>query len=100
MRIGISICSNYRVGDPREGARNMIERARAARYADLDSLFVGDHHITGTAYFQNNAILGRLLAEWGGRHRAWTVHYAVRYRGRCSAERGHGCRPEKARAHV
>lgn len=67
MRIGISICSNYRVDDPREGARNMIERARAARYADLDSLFVGDHHITGTAYYQNNAILGRLLAEWGNK---------------------------------
>ena len=67
MRVGISICSNYRVDDPREGARNMIERARAARYADLDSLFVGDHHITGTAYFQNNAILGRLLAEWGNK---------------------------------
>jgi len=67
MRIGISICSNYRVDDPREGARYMIERAAAARAADLDSLFVGDHHVTPTAYYQNNAILGRLLAEWGNK---------------------------------
>lgn len=43
----------------------MIERARAARQADLDSLFVGDHHITPSPYYQNSAILGRMLAEWG-----------------------------------
>jgi len=67
MRIGISICSNYRVENPRHGARHMIERAAAARAADLDSLFVGDHHVTPTAYYQNNAILGRLLAEWGNK---------------------------------
>ncbi len=67
MRIGISVCSNYRVSDPREGARNMVERARAARQADLDTLFVGDHHVTPTAYYQNNAILGRMLAEWGNK---------------------------------
>eukprot|EP00752_Nemacystus_decipiens_P018017 g16150.t1 len=64
MRIGISICSNYRMTDPRIGARYMVERAAAARHADLDSLFVGDHHATPTHYFQNNPILGRLLAEW------------------------------------
>ena len=64
MRIGISICSNYNVDDPREGARHMIERARAARLADLDSLFVGDHHVTPTPYYQNTPILGRMLAEW------------------------------------
>ena len=39
MRIGISIQSAYRVSDPREGARFMVERAEAARQADLDSLF-------------------------------------------------------------
>ncbi len=43
----------------------MIERARVARQADLDSLFVGDHHITPSPYYQNSAILGRMLAEWG-----------------------------------
>jgi len=68
MRIGLSMNSSYNVDDPREGARRMIDRAAAARDAGLDSLFVGDHHITGPrAYYQNVAILGRLLAEWGDR---------------------------------
>lgn len=43
----------------------MIERAAAARDAGLDSLFVGDHHSTGGAYYQNVPILARMLAEWG-----------------------------------
>ena len=64
MRIGISIQSAYRVSDPREGARFMVERAEAARQADLDSLFVGDHHVTDHAYYQNSPILGRMLAHW------------------------------------
>ena len=64
MRIGISISSSYRVEDPRVGARFMIERARVARQVDLDSLFVGDHHVTSHPYYQNTPILGRLLAEW------------------------------------
>lgn len=68
MRVGISLTSAYSVADPREGARWMIERAAAARDADLDSLFVGDHHSTGPGtYYQNVPILGRLLAEWGDR---------------------------------
>ncbi len=29
MRIGISICSNYKVDDPRVGAQYMVERAAA-----------------------------------------------------------------------
>ena len=45
----------------------MVERARAAAAAGLDSLFVGDHHVTPQPYFQNTAILGRLLAEWDDR---------------------------------
>jgi alkanesulfonate monooxygenase SsuD/methylene tetrahydromethanopterin reductase-like flavin-dependent oxidoreductase (luciferase family) len=46
----------------------MIERARAARDAGLESLFVGDHHATGPgAYYQNVPVLGRLLAEWRDR---------------------------------
>jgi alkanesulfonate monooxygenase SsuD/methylene tetrahydromethanopterin reductase-like flavin-dependent oxidoreductase (luciferase family) len=66
MRIGVSLKSTYGVDDPRNGARQMIERTRAARDAGLDSLFVGDHHSTGPfAYYQNAAIMGRLLAEWG-----------------------------------
>ena len=46
MRIGISVQSAYRVSDPAEGVRYMLERAEAANQADLDSLFVGDHHVT------------------------------------------------------
>ena len=45
----------------------MIERARASADAGLDSLFVGDHHNVPVPYYQNVAILGRLLAEWDTR---------------------------------
>ena len=66
MRVGISLTSNYSdVKDPRQGARWMIERAAAARRAGLDSLFVGDQHVSPTPYYQNTPMLGRLLAEWG-----------------------------------
>ena len=64
MRLGISLTSSHTVKDPREGARWMIERAAAAHRADLDSLFVGDHHATPTPYYQNVPMMGRLLAEW------------------------------------
>jgi alkanesulfonate monooxygenase SsuD/methylene tetrahydromethanopterin reductase-like flavin-dependent oxidoreductase (luciferase family) len=64
MRIGVSLRSTYRA-EPRVGARWMVERARTASEAGLDSLFVGDHHVAGpSAYYQNVPILGRLLAEW------------------------------------
>jgi alkanesulfonate monooxygenase SsuD/methylene tetrahydromethanopterin reductase-like flavin-dependent oxidoreductase (luciferase family) len=53
--------------DVRTGARWMIERARAAADAGLDSLFVGDHHAVPVPYYQNVAIMGRLLAEWDDR---------------------------------
>jgi alkanesulfonate monooxygenase SsuD/methylene tetrahydromethanopterin reductase-like flavin-dependent oxidoreductase (luciferase family) len=43
----------------------MIERAAAAHNAGLDSLFVGDQHVSPTPYYQNTPMLGRLLAEWG-----------------------------------
>jgi alkanesulfonate monooxygenase SsuD/methylene tetrahydromethanopterin reductase-like flavin-dependent oxidoreductase (luciferase family) len=64
MRVGVSLTSAHTVDDPRQGARWMIERAAAARKADLDSLFVGDHHATPGKYYQNVPMLGRLLAEW------------------------------------
>jgi alkanesulfonate monooxygenase SsuD/methylene tetrahydromethanopterin reductase-like flavin-dependent oxidoreductase (luciferase family) len=68
MRIGASVRSGYRVDDARMGARWMIERARAASDAGLDCLLVGDQHITApVAYYQNTAILGRLLSEWDSR---------------------------------
>src|SRR3954447_16566066 len=66
MRVGISLTSNYPgVNDPRQGARWMIERAAAAYRSGLDSLFVGDQHVSPTPYYQNTPMLGRLLAEWG-----------------------------------
>jgi len=66
MRIGISLTSNHPdAKDPRQGARWMIERAAAAHRAGLDSLFVGDQHVSPTPYYQNTPMLGRLLAEWG-----------------------------------
>ena len=65
MRVGISLTSAYATRDARLGARMMIERAAAARRAGLDSLFLGDHHSTGSPYYQNVPMLGRLLAEWG-----------------------------------
>lgn len=64
MRIGISIASSYSVTDVRDGARWMIERAKAAADAGLDSLFFGDHHVTPGPYYQNTPILARALAEW------------------------------------
>lgn len=67
MRLGVSLKSAYVIDDVRAGARFMVERARAAWEAGLDSLFVGDHHSVPVPYYQNSVILGRLLAEWGER---------------------------------
>lgn len=67
MRIGVSLRSGYGPMDARQGARWMIERARAARDAGLDHLFVGDHHNVPVPYYQNVPMLGRLLAEWDER---------------------------------
>jgi alkanesulfonate monooxygenase SsuD/methylene tetrahydromethanopterin reductase-like flavin-dependent oxidoreductase (luciferase family) len=70
MRVGVSLTSTRRANTPaeiRDGARWMIERAAAANEAGLDSLFVGDHHATPEAYYQNVPMMGRMLAEWGDR---------------------------------
>jgi alkanesulfonate monooxygenase SsuD/methylene tetrahydromethanopterin reductase-like flavin-dependent oxidoreductase (luciferase family) len=64
IRIGVSLRSSYAGIDARTGARWMVEQATAARDARLDSLFVGDHHAIGSPYYQNTAVLGRLLAAW------------------------------------
>jgi alkanesulfonate monooxygenase SsuD/methylene tetrahydromethanopterin reductase-like flavin-dependent oxidoreductase (luciferase family) len=67
MRVGISLGTAYRSGDP-HGATSVIRQAQAARDANLDTLSVGDHHATGPMpYLQNVPTLGRLLAEWDGR---------------------------------
>ncbi|MEE2735503.1 MAG: LLM class flavin-dependent oxidoreductase [Pseudomonadota bacterium] len=68
MKIGISITSAYPLGSERDGAASMVARAKAAADAGLDSLFVGDHHVVPTPYYQNTPMLGRLLAEWDHRH--------------------------------
>ena len=65
MKIGISLTSFHVTNDVRAGARWMVERASAAREAQLDSLFIGDHHAMPAPYYQNVPMLGRLLAEWG-----------------------------------
>jgi alkanesulfonate monooxygenase SsuD/methylene tetrahydromethanopterin reductase-like flavin-dependent oxidoreductase (luciferase family) len=67
MRISVSLRSGYVTDDDRGGARWMVERAIAAAETGLDGLYVGDHHVTGIPYYQNTAILGRLLAEWDER---------------------------------
>ncbi len=67
VSIGASLRSGYAPPDVRTGARWMVERARAAADAGLDSLFVGDHHNVPVPYYQNVPILGRLLAEWDDR---------------------------------
>ena len=67
MRIGTSLRSGYGPMDVRTGAQWMVEQARAAAAAGLDSLFVGDHHNVPVPYYQNVPMLGRLLAEWDER---------------------------------
>lgn len=67
MRVSTSLSSTYLVDDARTGARQMIERARAAWDAGLDGLYVGDHHATPVPYYQNGPVLGRLTAEWPDR---------------------------------
>jgi alkanesulfonate monooxygenase SsuD/methylene tetrahydromethanopterin reductase-like flavin-dependent oxidoreductase (luciferase family) len=67
MKIGISITSAYQTPDVRSGAQQMIARTKAAAAAGVDSLFVGDHHVVPSPYYQNVPIMGRLLSEWDTR---------------------------------
>ncbi len=68
MRVGISIGTTFQSTDHREGPKAVLEQARAASRAGLDSLSLGDHHSTGpTAYVQQVPMLGRILAEWDDR---------------------------------
>ncbi len=68
MRIGISFGTSFDVEDHRDGPRSVLEQARAAARAGLDTISVGDHHATGpTSYLQNVPMLGRILAEWDER---------------------------------
>jgi alkanesulfonate monooxygenase SsuD/methylene tetrahydromethanopterin reductase-like flavin-dependent oxidoreductase (luciferase family) len=67
MHIGVSLRSGHGDAEPRAAARQVVERAMAARDAGLDSLFLGEHHSTGSTYFQNAPMLGRLILAWGDR---------------------------------
>ena len=69
MRIGISVSSAQPLAanDHRSGARWIVDRARAAARAGLDTLSLGDQHATGIPYYQNTPMLGRLTAEWPDR---------------------------------
>src|SRR5262245_35139980 len=67
MKVGVSLRSGYGPMDVRTGAQWLVERARAANRAALDSLFIGDHHNVPVPYYQNVPMLGRLLAEWDDR---------------------------------
>jgi alkanesulfonate monooxygenase SsuD/methylene tetrahydromethanopterin reductase-like flavin-dependent oxidoreductase (luciferase family) len=68
MKVGISIGTTFQVEDHRQGPERVLEEARAAFRAGLDTLSLGDHHATGpTSYVQNIPMLGRILAEWDSR---------------------------------
>jgi alkanesulfonate monooxygenase SsuD/methylene tetrahydromethanopterin reductase-like flavin-dependent oxidoreductase (luciferase family) len=71
MRVGISVGTSFSTDGPggqREGPLAVVSQARAADRAGLDTLTVGDHHVTGpVGYAQNVPMLGRLLAEWTAR---------------------------------
>ena len=64
MKLGVSLASFHMVDDHAEGARNIIERAKAAGDAQLDLLSLGDQHTVGAPYYQNVPMLGRLMADW------------------------------------
>ena len=68
MRVGISIGTSFSAHGPgghRDGPLAVLEQARAADRAGLDTLTLGDHHSTGPAgYVQNVPMLGRILAAW------------------------------------
>lgn len=68
MRVGISIGTAFDPAAGRDGPRSVLEQARAAHRAGLDTLSVGDHHVTAPgAFLQNVPVMGRILAEWGDR---------------------------------
>lgn len=64
MHLGVSLASAQFVDDHALGARMIVERARVARAAGLDSLSMGDHHSMAVPYYQNTPMVGRLTAEW------------------------------------
>lgn len=64
MRLGVSLNSTHATDDHAQGVQWMLERARTARDAGLDSLSLGDHHSMPIPYYQGVPMVGRLTAEW------------------------------------
>ena len=66
MRVGISITSQHAGADPQRTVRRVLDRAAAARQAQLDHLSLGDHHSVGPGgnYVQNVPMIGRIMADW------------------------------------
>jgi alkanesulfonate monooxygenase SsuD/methylene tetrahydromethanopterin reductase-like flavin-dependent oxidoreductase (luciferase family) len=71
MRVGISIGTSFSTDSPgghRAGPNFVLAQAKAADWAGLDTLTLGDHHSTGpSGYVQNVPMLGRILSEWPDR---------------------------------
>jgi alkanesulfonate monooxygenase SsuD/methylene tetrahydromethanopterin reductase-like flavin-dependent oxidoreductase (luciferase family) len=67
MKVGISVTSALPDSDVREGPKQMLARAKAAAGAGLNSLFVGDHHVVKSPYYQNVPMIARMMAEWDQR---------------------------------
>jgi alkanesulfonate monooxygenase SsuD/methylene tetrahydromethanopterin reductase-like flavin-dependent oxidoreductase (luciferase family) len=68
MRVGLSVGTTFDADDYRVGPPAVLQQARAAAGAGLDSISVGDHHATGPiSYLQNVPMLARILAEWDDR---------------------------------
>lgn len=66
MKIGLSLTTGYPpTDDPVSLVRVMIERVEAAREAGFESLFVGDHHVMATPYFQSVPTIARLMPHAG-----------------------------------
>ena len=64
MRLRVSLTSVHQVDDHAEGARNIIERAKACVGAGLDLLSMGDRHTVPEPDYQNVPMIGRLMADW------------------------------------
>jgi alkanesulfonate monooxygenase SsuD/methylene tetrahydromethanopterin reductase-like flavin-dependent oxidoreductase (luciferase family) len=70
VRLGLSIGTALPpsgLDAQRDGPAAVLAHARAATWAGLDSITVGDHHATGPAgYLQNVPVVGRILADCSG----------------------------------
>lgn len=64
MKIGLFLSAQLEPGaDVAEGVQKLGEQARLAEQAGFDSLFVGHHYLTHSAFFQPLSLLGWLAAQ-------------------------------------